>query len=150
MKHLLSIIAIVLFTGSAFAVDDYVFSCNMNGVAVQSIPGMKKAPESPVVGLVIKVIKQQVPLYVVQASFDQTVKNIFVTDWQNPSILSPEGEDLLSLLALFYDIKTDDLTSLRAGVPTDLLETFAYLELKHNDGTVTKLAFEGIDPTVCN
>lgn len=150
MKHLLSIIATLLFAGSAVAVDDYVFSCNVNGVAIQSILGMKKAPESPVVALNVKVLKQQVPLYVVQASFDQTVKNLFVTDWQNPSILSSEGEDLLSLLSLFYDIKTDDLTSLRAGVPTDLLDTFAYLELKHTDGSVTKLAFEGIDPTPCN
>lgn len=150
MKYLLSIIATVLFASSAFALEDFVFSCTVNGVAVQSVAGMKKAPENPVVGLVIKVIKQQVPLYLIQANFDQTTKNLFVTDWQNPSILSPEGEDLLSLLALFYDIKTDDLTSLRAGVPSDLLETFAYLELKHNDGTVTKLAFEGIEPTVCN
>lgn len=149
MKHLLLVVVTLVFSASSFAVDDYVFECDQNGVIVKSIIGLKKAPEHPVVGLNIKVLKQQVPLYVVQASFDQTVKNLFVTDWTSPSVLSSEGEDLLSLLSLFYGIETSDVTSLRAGVPTDLLETFAYLELKHSDNSVTKLAFEGIEPTTC-
>lgn len=149
MKHFFSILITLLFAANGFAVDDYVFSCDQNGVKINSIAGMKKAPESPVVGLNIKVLKSQVPLYLIQASFDQTVKNIFVTDWVSPDLLSQEGQDLLSLLSLFYDVKIDDLQSLRAGLPTDLLETFAYLELKHADDTVTKLAFEGVEPTKC-
>lgn len=149
MKYLVSILVAVFFTANAYGVDDYVFKCDQNGVLVESIIGLKKAPEHPVVGLNIKVLKQEVPLYVIQAKFGEAVKNLFVTDWTSPTLLSDEGTDLLSLLNLFYGYKTDDLQSLRAGLPTDLLETFAYLELKHTDGTITKLAFEGIDPTEC-
>lgn len=150
MKQLFSILVAVLFTANAYAVEDYVFKCDQNGTIVESIVGMKQAPEHPVVGLNIKVLKQEVPLFVIQAKFNETIKNLFVTDWTSPTLLSQEGTDLLSLLGLFYGIETGDLQSLRAGLPTDLLETFAYLELKHADGSVTKLAFEGIDPTVCN
>ncbi|MCC6137187.1 MAG: hypothetical protein IT287_01025, partial [Bdellovibrionaceae bacterium] len=121
MKHLFSILITLLFAVTTYAVDDYVFSCDQNGVKINSILGMKKAPESPVVGLNIKVLKAQVPLYLIQASFDQTTKNLFVTDWVMPDVLSQEGQDLLSLLSLFYDVKIDDLVSLRAGLPTDLL-----------------------------
>ncbi len=148
MKYLFSILTIV-FAANAYGVDDYVFKCDQNGVMIESIVGMKQAPEHPVVGLNIKVLKQQVPLYVIQAKFGEATKNLFVTDWAKPDMLSEEGTDLLSLLNLFYGYKTDDLESIRAGLPTDLLETFAYLELKQKDGTVTKLAFEGITPTEC-
>lgn len=150
MKHLLLIVLTFGFAKVAFAVDEYTFQCDVNGVQVQAIAGLKKAPENPVVGLNIKVLNSQPSLYLIQASFDQTVKNLFVTDWVSPTLLSPEGEDLLSLLSLFYGIKTDDIESLRAGLPTDLLDGFAYLELKHADQTITKLAFEGIDPYTCN
>ena len=150
MKFLFSIL-VLLFSANVFAVDDYAFKCDQNGVIVEAVAGdLKKAPESPVVGLNIKVLKTQVPLYVIQAKFGETTKNLFVTDWTTPDNLSDEGTDLLSLLNLFYSVKTDDVTNIRAGLPTDLLETFAYLELKHSDGTVTKLAFEGIEPTTCN
>ncbi len=150
MKSILFVLATLVFSATAFGLEDFNFTCDVNGVQVQSIAGLKKAPESPVVGLNIKVLKNQVALYLIQANFDQTVKNLFVTDWVNPDQLSEEGTDLLNLLSLFYGIKTDDLESLRAGLPTDLLETFAYLELKHQDQTTTKLAFEGIDPYTCN
>jgi hypothetical protein len=149
MKQFLLIIVSALFATSAFAIDDYVFTCDLNGVAVQSLTGLKKAPEHPVVGLNIKVLKSEVPLFLIQATFDATVKNLFVTDWVAPDQLSPEGEDLLSLLSLFFGVDTENLEALRAGLPTDLLETFAYLELKNNDGTVTKLAFEGTNPSTC-
>lgn len=150
MKHIILVIISLIFSATTFAIDEYSFQCDVNGVSVQSIAGLKKAPENPVVGLNIKVLKSEVSLYLIQASFDQSTKTLFATDWVSPTLLSPEGEDLLSLLALFYGIKTDDLLGLRAGLPSDLLDGFAYLELKHADQSITKLAFEGVDPYVCN
>lgn len=142
-------LATLFFISSASAFDAYQFSCNLSGVAVESIPGTKKAPNSPVVGLNIKVIKSQVPLYLIKANFNGVPKNLFVTDWASASDLSTEGENLLELLSLFFGVDTANLSELRAGIPTDLLDTFAYLELKDKSGVVTKLGFEGTNPSQC-
>lgn len=150
MKHLLTILSTVVLASSAYAIDDYNFTCDMDGVQVKSLTGLKKAPESPVVSLNIKVIKNQVPLFLIQASFGQQVKNLFVTDWVAPTELSEDGNNLLDLLSVFLGVDTSNLQGLRAGIPSDLLDTFAYLELKDQSGTVTKLAFEGTSPSTCN
>jgi hypothetical protein len=147
MKYLVSII--VFFAIHAQAVDDYNFTCDLNGNIITSIPGLKKAPEHPVVGLKIKVLKSEVPLYLIQATTSTVDKNIFVTDWVSPTELSQEGLDLLDLLSLFMGIDTSNLQSIRAGLPTDLLDSFAYLELKDQSGTITKLGFEGTTPYQC-
>jgi hypothetical protein len=147
MKYLVSII--VFFAIHAQAVDDYNFTCDLNGNIITSIPGLKKAPEHPVVGLKIKVLKSEVPLYLIQATTSTVDKNIFVTDWVSPAELSQEGLDLLDLLSLFMGIDTSNLESIRAGLPTDLLDSFAYLELKDQSGTITKLGFEGTTPYQC-
>jgi hypothetical protein len=147
MKYLVSII--VFFAIHAQAVDDYNFTCDLNGNIITSIPGLKKAPEHPVVGLKIKVLKSEVPLYLIQATTSTVDKNIFVTDWVSPTELSQEGLDLLDLLSLFMGIDTSNLESIRAGLPTDLLDSFAYLELKDQSGTITKLGFEGTTPYQC-
>jgi hypothetical protein len=142
-------ISMSIFAASAFAFDDYNFSCDLGSFTVKSLPGVTKAPESPVVGLKIKVLKQDVPLYLIKASTNTGDKNLFVTDWESPSILSQDGLDLLDLLSLFFDVDTTTLESLRAGLPTDLLDTFAYLELKDKSGTITKLGFDGSNPSPC-
>ncbi len=147
MKYLLTMI--VFFAVNAHAVDDYNFTCDLDGNIVTSIPGLKKAPEHPVVGLNIKVLKNEVPLYLIQATTSFGDKNIFVTDWVSPTELSQEGLDLLDLLSLFMGVDTSNLESLRAGLPTDLLESFAYLELKDQSGLITKLAFDGTTPYTC-
>lgn len=138
-----------LFAANAFALDPYTFKCDVKGTIVEAVPGNKKAPEHPVVGLQIKVLKNQVPLFLIKAKFGAADKNMFVTDWTKRDNLSQDGLDLLELLSTFMEVKTDDVTELRAGLPTDLLEKFAYLELKRADGTVTKLGFEGSDPYTC-
>jgi hypothetical protein len=147
MKYLLTMI--VFFAVNAHAVDDYNFTCDLDGNIVSSLPGLKKAPEHPVVGLNIKVLKNEVPLYLIQATTSFGDKNIFVTDWVAPTELSQEGVDLLDLLSLFMGVDTSNLESLRAGLPTDLLDSFAYLELKDQSGLITKLAFDGTTPYTC-
>lgn len=147
MKYLIS--AILFFMLEAQAVDDYNFTCDLNGNIITSIPGLKKAPEHPVVGLKIKVLKIEVPLYLIQATTSGADKNIFVTDWVSPTELSQEGLELLDLLSLFMGVDTSNLEAIRAGLPTDLLDSFAYLELKDNSGTITKLGFEGTTPYEC-
>ncbi len=147
MKYLLTMI--VCFAVNAHAVDDYNFTCDLNGNIVTSLPGLKKAPEHPVVGLKIKVLKNEVPLYLIKATTSTVDKNIFVTDWVSPTELSQEGLDLLDLLSLFMGVDTSNLESLRAGLPTDLLDSFAYLELKDKSGIITKLGFDGTDPYEC-
>lgn len=147
MKYLLTMI--VFFALNAQAVDDYNFTCDLDGNVITSVPGLKKAPEHPVVGLNIKVLKNEVPLYLIQATSSFGDKNIFVTDWVAPTELSQEGLDLLDLLSLFMGVDTSTLESLRAGLPTDLLDSFAYLELKDQSGLITKLAFDGTTPYTC-
>lgn len=149
MKKWVLMLFTLVFAANVYAIDNYVFECDQNGVKVSSIAGIKKAPESPVVALNIKVLKEQVPLYLIQASFDSTTKNLFVTDWVQENQLSEDGMDLLNLLSVFYGVDITNLQGVRAGLPTDLLDTFAYLELSRKDGSVTKIAFEGIDPTFC-
>lgn len=139
----------MLVTQISFAFDPYEFTCDMNGSVVQSLPGIKKAPENPVVGLNIKVIKNQVPLFLIQANTPTGTKNLFATDWVAKDQVSQEGLDLLDLLELFFNVKVANLKSLRAALPTDLLDGFAYVELLEDSGTVTKLGFEGTNPTVC-
>lgn len=138
-----------LFSVGAMALDDYNFSCDLGSYVIASKPGVKKAPESPVVGLNIKVLKQQVPLFLIKATANGAEKDLFVTDWHPKSILSQSGEELLDLLSLFYGIDIGNLDKLRAGVPTNLLDSFAYLELKDNSGAITKLGFEGSNPSSC-
>lgn len=147
MKYLITMI--VFFAANAYGVDDYNFTCDLNGNIVTSMPGLKKAPEHPVVGLKIKVLKSDVPLYLIKATTSLGDKNIFVTDWVAPTELSQEGLDLLDLLSLFMGVDTSNLEALRAGLPTDLLDSFAYLELKDQSGTITKLGFDGTDPYQC-
>ena len=134
MKHVFALV--LFFAVNVNAVDDYSFSCDIESDIVTSIPGLKKAPESPVVGLKIKVLKNEVPLYLIKASTSASEKNLFVTDWVAPTELSQEGIDLLDLLSLFKGIDVSNLESLRAGLPTDLLDTFAYLELKDQSGSI--------------
>lgn len=147
MKYLLTMI--VCLAVNAHAVDDYNFTCDLDGNVITSIPGLKKAPEHPVVGLNIKVLQNEVPLYLIKATTSFGDKNIFVTDWVAPTELSQEGLDLLDLLSLFMGVDTSNLESLRAGLPTDLLDSFAYLELKDQSGLITKLAFDGTTPYTC-
>ncbi len=148
----MKLLGIVLFfiSTSAFAMDAYEFNCDLDGNVIQSLPGVKAAPEHPVVGLKIKVLKTDVPLYLMKATSSVSGnKNIFVTDWIAPTELSQDGLDLLQLLQLFMNIDTSNLEGLRAGLPTDLLDTFAYLELKDQSGLITKLGFEGTTPYTC-
>lgn len=148
MKYL--IIAIMsLFTVNALALEDFSFSCDLAGQVITSEPGLKKAPEHPVVGLKIKVLKNDVPLYLIKATTSNGEKNLFATDWTPPTELSQEGLDLLELLSLFLGVDTTNLQGLRAALPTDLLDTFAYLELKDQSGTVRKLGFDGSTPHEC-
>lgn len=153
MEGFMKILGIVLFfiSSSAFALDAYEFNCDLDGNVIQSIPGAKPAPEHPVVGLKIKVLQNDnVPLYMMKATSSVSGnKNIFVTDWIAPSELSQDGLDLLQLLQFFMGIDTSNLESLRAGLPTDLLDTFAYLELKDQSGLITKLGFDGTTPYTC-
>lgn len=148
MKYLM-LMALSLFATSAFALDDYTFKCDMGSFTIAAQPGVKKASESPVVGLNIKVLKQQVPLFLIKATTSTGEKNLFVTDWTPKSNVSEEGTELLDLLGFFYDIDVDTMESLRAGIPTDLLDTFAYLEVKDKSGKITKLGFEGSNPSEC-
>lgn len=149
----MKLLGIVLFfmSTSAFALDAYDFNCDLDGKVIQSLPGAKAAPEHPVVGLKIKVLKNDnIPLYLMKATSSVAGdKNIFVTDWIAPTELSQDGLDLLQLLQLFMGIDTSNLESIRAGLPTDLLDTFAYLELKDPSGMITKLGFEGTTPYTC-
>lgn len=148
MKYFL--MSMLLFVASqALAMDTYEFVCDNSGILAESIAGLKKAPVSPVVGLNIKVITTQPTLYLIKAKFNGVEKNLFATDWVPPTQLSQDGEDLLSLLSLFYDIKLEEVESLRAAMPTDLLETFAYLEVKNKAGVITKLGFQGTTPVLC-
>jgi hypothetical protein len=147
MKFLFTVLLFV--SSQAFAIDDYSFTCDIEGNIIQSLPGLKKAPVHPVVGLNIKVLKSEVPLYLIQASTSLGDKNLFVTDWTSPSELSQDGLDLLDLLSIFMGVDTSNLESLRAGLPTDLLDSFAYLELKNNDGSILKLGFDGTTPYEC-
>lgn len=135
----------------AFALDPFNFTCDQNGVITTVIPGVKKAPISPVVGLNIKVINTTVPLFVIKVKNNSGVeKTLFTTDWAPPTVLSKEGQDLLTLLSFFYsDVSLADLAQLRAALPTDLLDGFAYLELKNNAGQIKKIAFQGSNPTEC-
>jgi hypothetical protein len=147
MKH---IFALVLFWSfNVHAVDDYNFTCDIESNVITSQPGLKKAPEHPVVGLKIKVLKNEVPLYLIKATTNNGDKNLFVTDWVSPTELSQEGLDLLDLLSLFKGVNTSTLESIRAGLPTDLLDTFAYLELKDQSGSVMKLGFDGMTAYDC-
>lgn len=134
---------------NALAMDTYEFVCDNSGILTESVPGLKKAPVSPVVGLNIKVITSQPTLYLIKAKFNGAEKNLFATDWVPPTELSQDGEDLLSLLSLFYDIKPEEVESLRAAMPTDLLDPFAYLEIKNKAGVITKLGFQGTTPVLC-
>ncbi len=147
MKHVFALV--LFFAVNVNAVDDYNFSCDIESDVIASIPGLKKAPESPVVGLKIKVLKSEVPLYLIKASTSNGDKNLFVTDWVAPTELSQEGLDLLDLLSLFKGIDVSSLESLRAGLPTDLLDTFAYLELKDKSGSIYKLSFDGLTMYDC-
>ena len=147
MKHVLALV--LFFTVNANAMDDYNFTCDVDSDVIKSIPGLKKAPEHPVVGLKIKVLKNEVPLYLIKASTNAGEKNLFVTDWVAPTELSQEGLDLLDLLSLFKGIDVSNLESLRAGLPTDLLDTFAYLELKDQSGSIYKLGFDGLTMYDC-
>lgn len=147
MKHVFALV--LFFAVNVNAVDDYNFTCDVESDVITSIPGLKKAPESPVVGLKIKVIKNEVPLYLIKASTSNGEKNLFVTDWVAPTELSQEGLDLLDLLSLFKGIDISTLESLRAGLPTDLLDTFAYLELKDQSGSIYKLGFDGLTMYDC-
>ena len=147
MKHVFALV--LFFAVNVSAVDDYNFTCDIESDVIASIPGLKKAPESPVVGLKIKVIKSEVPLYLIKASTSNGEKNLIVTDWVAPTALSLEGLDLLDLLSLFKGIDVSTLESLRAGLPTDLLDTFAYLELKDQSGSIYKLGFDGLTMYDC-
>ena len=147
MKHVFALV--LFFAVNVSAVDDYNFTCDIESDVIASIPGLKKAPESPVVGLKIKVIKSEVPLYLIKASTSNGEKNLIVTDWVAPTELSLEGLDLLDLLSLFKGIDVSTLESLRAGLPTDLLDTFAYLELKDQSGSIYKLGFDGLTMYDC-
>jgi hypothetical protein len=147
MKHVFALV--LFFAVNVNAVDDYNFICDVESDVITSIPGLKKAPESPVVGLKIKVLKSEVPLYLIKASTSNGEKNLFVTDWVAPTELSQEGLDLLDLLSLFKGIDVSTLESLRAGLPTDLLDTFAYLELKDQSGIIYKLGFDGLTMYDC-
>jgi hypothetical protein len=149
MKIFLSMF-ILFVSSSVFALDPYVFSCVQNGITTQSVPGVKKAPVSPVVNLNIKVLKNQVQLFMIKATTsDGKEKSLFATDWVAPSELSPDGENLFNLLGLFYPVNMATLAGLRAALPTDLLDGFAYLELKDQSGSVLKLAFQGTSPSTC-
>lgn len=152
MKLIITLTSL-LVTTSALAVDPYSFNCDLsNGTKVESVPGLKQAPDNPVVGLNIKVLKDEVPLFLVQAKFTSSaaiVKSLFVTDWVTVDHLSQKGHDLLSLLSLVTSVDTDNVVSLRAAIPSDLLDDFAYLELKDKSGKVSKLGFKGIDPSTC-
>lgn len=153
MKLIITISAL-LFSINVWAVDEYSFQCAMESMTVNSLVGMKQAPDNPVVGLNIKVLSEEVPLYLIKADFKAqdgvaVAKDLFVTDWVSPDLLSAKGKDLLDLLSLFYGVETENLKSLRAAIPTNILEDFAYLELKNNNGTIKKLGFKGIDPTEC-
>jgi hypothetical protein len=147
MKHVFALV--LFFAANVHAMDDYNFTCDVESDVITSIPGLKKAPESPVVGLKIKVLKSEVPLYLIKASTSNGDKNLFVTDWVAPTELSQEGLDLLDLLSLFKGIDVSSLESLRAGLPTDLLDTFAYLELKDQSGSIYKLGFDGLTMYDC-
>lgn len=149
MKIILSIL--ISFTSfSAFALDPYVFTCVQSGITITSVPGVKKAPVSPVVNLNIKVITNQVQLFLIKATLsDGREKNLYATDWVPPSELSKEGQDLFALLGLFYPVNMATLAGLRAAIPSDLLDGFAYLELKDQSGSVLKLAFQGTSPSTC-
>lgn len=140
-------------TSTWAAVDEYTFSCQIENTLVSSMPGMKQAPDNPVVGLNIKVLKSEVPLYLIKASFTTAgvavEKDLFVTDWVKTDMLSAKGNDLLSLLSLFYGVDTANIKVLRAAIPSNILEDFAYLEIKDNSNVVKKLGFKGIDPTDC-
>jgi len=147
---LISIILVTVFSSVSFgAFEAYSFNCDMGSFKINSKPGVKKAPDNPVVGLNIKVLKEQVPLYLIKADQDGVEKDMFVTDWATPDKLSQDGVELFDLLGIFFGIDTSNLAFLRAGIPTNLLDSFAYLELKDKNGTVTKLGFEGVNPTSC-
>ncbi|MBY0314299.1 MAG: hypothetical protein K2Q26_02180 [Bdellovibrionales bacterium] len=148
MKTIVSLF-VLLFAFNVFAVEDFSFSCDIEGTAVVSKPGIQQAPDNPVVGLEIKVLNKQVPLYVIKATFAGVEKDLFATDWTKTDNLSQKGKDLLSLLELFYGIDAANVDVLRAGIPANILEDFAYLELKDKSGTLTKLGFKGINPTEC-
>jgi len=148
MRHLF-VLLILTLSIPVFAVDEYAFVCDNSGIHAESLPGLKMAPNSPVVGLNIKVIEEQVPLFLIKANFNGVEKNMFATDWVAPTELSQDGKDLLDLLGLFFNIQTQNVTSLRAAVPTDLLDSFAYLEVKESSGTITKLSFQGTLPAAC-
>jgi len=146
----LAILAISFFTVSAFAFEDYSFNCDLGSFTVQSVPNStSKAPESPVVGLNIKVLKQQVPLFLMKAKSSNGDKDLFITDWTSPTLLSEDGNNLLDLLGLFYPVDSSNIDSLRAGIPTNLLDTFAYIEIKDKQGNILKLGFDGTNPTEC-
>ncbi len=149
MKHVFALVIFFVATVKVYAMDDYNFTCDIESDVITSIPGLKKAPEHPIVGLKIKVLKNEVPLYLIKATTITGEKNFFVTDWVAPTELSQEGLDLLELLSLFMGVDTTTLESLRAGLPTDLLETFAYLELKDESGAITKLGFSDLTPYTC-
>lgn len=153
MKLLISLF-IFAFAVNAAAVEGADFKCQLAGQTIKSLPGLKKAPENYVVELKIKVITEQVPLYLINteltsADGEVSEKALFLTDWTPKSNLSEEGEELLGLLSFFFGIDTSKVTELRAAMPTDLLDTFAYLELKDQSGNVTKLGFEGVNPEQC-
>ncbi len=140
---------ITIFATSAFAVEDYKFNCDLGNFKVEGIKGISKAPDSPVVGLNIKVLKEQVPLYLMKAKSTNGDKDLFITDWTSSSKLSQEGTDLLDLLGFFFPIDTANIDVLRAGLPTNLLDTFAYLEIKDKQGNILKLGFDGANPVEC-
>ncbi len=148
MKSLM-IILVSFFALTASAVEEFKFNCDLGGFTVDSTPGIQKAPESPVVGLNIKVLKEQVPLYLMKAKSTKGDKDLFITDWTSPTKLSQEGIDLLDLLSFFFPVDPANVDSLRAGIPTNLLDTFAYLEIKDKNGQIIKLGFDGANPSEC-
>ena len=148
MKYLI-LMAMSFFAASAFGFDAYQFHCDLGSFTVDSTAGVTKAPESPVVALNIKVLTQQVPLFVMKAKSSTGDKDLFVTDWTSPSLLSADGNNLLQLLAIFYPVDPNNIDSLRAAIPTNLLDTFAYIEIKDKKGVVLKLGFDGSNPSQC-
>jgi hypothetical protein len=76
-------------------------------------------------------------------------KDLFITDWTSSSKLSQDGKDLLDLLSIFFPVDPANVDTLRAGIPTNLLDTFAYVEIKDKQGHVLKLGFDGTNPSEC-
>ena len=154
MMKTLAVLLTMAVSFQTMAFEDASFKCQVGSLTYTALPGVQRAPESPVVALQVKVLENQVPLFLVQADVElsptETVKkNLFITDWTTTSNLSAEGQDLLSLLSFFYGVNTGSVEKLRAAIETDIVQEFAFLELVYVDGTSLKLGFEGINPQEC-